>query len=101
MPSTTKPSSRRVAFLVAMPSAWPSEVAETSGAAARMSIAVAARESRRLSATARRAPMALENREQCQPVFGLLGEGVEQMPDPHLARPRRQCPGAGQQWAGE
>jgi hypothetical protein len=49
-------------------------------------------------------PVALEGGEERQPVFSLLGEGVEEMPEPCLARPRDvspQRPGAGQQRAGE
>jgi hypothetical protein len=51
-----------------------------------------------------RKPVALEVRQQCHPVFGLLGEGVEEMPEPCLAGPRDlgvQGPGAGQERAGE
>ncbi len=48
--------------------------------------------------------MALECRQERDPVCGLLGERVEKMPDPPLAHPWGvgvQCPGAGQQRAGE
>ena len=89
-----------------MPSAWPSVVADTSGAAARMSIAAAARELRRRPATAARGgePVAFELRQQRQPVRGLVGQRGEKMSDPFLARPRdlgAERGGAGQERAGQ
>jgi hypothetical protein len=107
-------------FLVAMPSPPPSEVAETSGAAARTLIAAAPRESRRLPATACRAAnrwrsSVAKSAIPCsgsRPVKGcvtpLAGKTIDwragcrrsahpEMSDPHLARPRcvgAQCPGA-------
>ena len=106
MPSPTKPSSSRVALLVAMPSAWPSEVAETSGAAARMSTAWAARESRRRPATAARAANHGRSmlRSSAIPSSASAARAVEKMPDPGLARPRDfggERAGAGQQRAGQ
>jgi hypothetical protein len=90
MPAARKASSRAAAFFTAMPRPAASEVAETSGAAARISTAAAAREVRRRPATAARAqPRRLLGKQQVQRVLGLLGERGEEGRDPDQLVPGR------------
>jgi hypothetical protein len=120
MPSATKPFEAARGFFGAMPSPPPTEVAEVSGAAARTLIPAAARQSRRLPATACRAVNRWRSsvaksaipcsgsRPVKRCVTPLAGKTIDwragcrrsahpEMSDPPLARPRcvgAQCPGA-------
>ena len=91
IPAAQKSSSNWVAFLTAMPRPAASEVAETSGVAARMSTAAAARECRRRPATARRAASQARSiaTSRSSPSSASSSQRAQERRHPGVALPRR------------